>query len=91
MAFMPACMSTAGRIQSEFLRLLFIIADRGFFGGGGALGHRFWHRSGSGDGAWVWEPDDERNILPPYLYAQSLERTVLSSLLTGTLAQASAC
>ena len=27
LAFLPACMSTSGRIHSEFLRLLYFIAD----------------------------------------------------------------
>jgi hypothetical protein len=28
LAFLPACMSTSGRIHSEFLRLLYFIADK---------------------------------------------------------------
>jgi len=28
LAFLPACMSTLGRIHSEFLRLLYFLADR---------------------------------------------------------------
>ena len=28
LAFLPACMSTSGRIHSEFLRLLYLIADK---------------------------------------------------------------
>ena len=28
LAFLPACMSTSGRIHSEFLRLLYFLADK---------------------------------------------------------------
>jgi len=72
-AFMPACMSTAGRIQSEFLRLLFIIADRGFSEEGGRWGTGSGTEAAAGTGLGSGSPTT-RETSPPLTSMRSPSR-----------------